>query len=297
MLRSAVREWQRDGASRLGAAIAYYAMISLSPLLLIAIAIGGAIFGETAARREILDQIGTLIGEESARGIETIIANSLEREERLRAGAIGIGVLVLGAAGVFVHLQEALNTIWGVQRRRGAFLQALLRKYFLSFGMVAGVGFLLLVSLVASAALAGLGAWLGRQASLSLAPLQILNTTLSFVLITLLFAMIFRFLPDVELEWRDVWIGAGVSSLLFAIGKWLIGVYLGQSSLSSAYGAAGSLVVILVWVYYSAQIMLFGVELTKCWKRSRRPEVVPEPHAESADENEPAPLLASALRD
>ena len=281
LLKEAFAAWNRDKAARLGAAIAYYTMVSLAPLLIIAVAIGGAVFGEQAARGEIVGQIGTLIGEDSARGIQSIIEHAREQPKQgWFAGVLGIGILLVGAAGVFIQLQDALNTIWRVQPKLDSAFKEVVQKYLLSFTMVIGIGFLLLVSLIISAALSALTKYVGSLLPGYLVVGELLNQLLSLGIITLLFALMFKFLPDVELKWRDVWMAAGLTSLLFAIGKFFIGFYLGHSIIASAYGAAGSLVVILIWVYYTTQIFLFGVEFTKCYKRRRGSPIVPEPHAE-----------------
>jgi membrane protein len=281
LLRETFEAWKRDRAARLGAAIAYYTMVSLAPLLIIAVAIGGAVFGEAAARGEIVEQIGMLIGEESARGIQTILEQAQQQPKSgLHAGLLGITVLLVGAAGVFIQLQDALNAIWRVRPKLHSALKETLQKYLVSFSMVIGIGFLLLVSLVMSAMLSGLSKYMGSLMPDNLLTVQWINQLLSLALITLLLAVMFKFVPDVKLAWRDVWGAAALTSLLFTIGKFFIGLYLGHSGISSAYGAAGSLVVILIWVYYSTQIMLFGVEFTKCYKKRRGSQIVAEPHAE-----------------
>lgn len=280
--RSAAAAWMRDKAPRLGAAISYYALISLAPLLVVAVAIGGSVFGEQAARGEIVGQISGMMGEQSAKTVQEILEHAWQPQKNLVAGAFGVIILLIGAAGVFVELQEALNTIWAVKTKPGLGWRVLVRQYFWSFAMVVGVGFLLLVSLIMSAVLAALGRYVSTFLPGSwLVYAEVGNVLISFAFITLVFAVCFKVVPDVELQWRDVWPGAAVTSMLFTAGKSLIGLYLGHSTLSSAYGAAGSLVVLLVWVYYSTQIMLFGVEFTKCYKKGvGGGPVVPMAHAE-----------------
>jgi membrane protein len=282
LLQEAGNEWLEDKASRLGAALAYYTIFALAPLLLIVIAVAGFVFGEEAARGELFEQIRGLVGDQGAVAIEAMVANASQKESNTLATIIGVAMLLVGAAGLFGQLQDALNTIWEVQPKPGRGLWDFLRDRFLSFTMVLGCAFLLLVSLVISAVLAALGSLFGDwQASIVG---QLINIVISFGVITGMFAMIYRFLPDVELAWADVWLGAAVTALLFTVGKWLIGLYLGHSSVGSAYGAAGSLAVLLVWLYYSAQIFLFGAELTKAYADRHGSRIVPMPNAEPVTE-------------
>lgn len=261
-------EWRKDKAQRLSAAIAFYTVLSLSPLLVIVIAIAGRVFGPDAVRGEIVAQFGSLIGRGPAQQIEAMIANAGNSDSGLLASLLGIATLFVGATGVFGQLKDALDTVWGAvpKKRRG--LWKLTRKHVLSLAMVLGVSFLLLVSLVFSAAISAIAKWAGALIpAATMTAIRLADVGLSFVVITVLFAMIYRILPDVRISWRDVWIGAAVTSLLFDIGKTLIGLYLGQSSIGSVFGAAGSLVIILVWVYYSASVFLFGAEFTEVLSR------------------------------
>ncbi|BAS56280.1 MULTISPECIES: YihY/virulence factor BrkB family protein [Leptolyngbya] len=282
LLRDTVTEWNEDNVPLLAAALAYYTMFSIAPLLIIAIAIAGAIYGQEAAQGEIVGQIQGLVGRDGAEFIQSMIENA----SKPGAGGgvatfIGIVVLIFGASGVFGQLQTALNTIWEVKPKPGRAVKSFLQARFLSFAMVLVIGFLLLVSLVLSAILAGISAYFGAFLPGSIAIGQILNFVISFGIITLLFASIYRFLPDVHVPWKNLWVGAAVTALLFNLGKFLLGLYLGNSGVSSTYGAAGSLVVILIWVFYSAQILLFGAEFTQVYSKYRGRPITPSSHAVS----------------
>lgn len=275
LIKEAFGEWQQDKASMLAAALAYYTVFSIAPLLVIAIAIAGAIFGQDAAQGEIVSQINQLVGQEGAEAIETILANADRPQLGSLASIISVVVLFIGASGVFAQLQEALNTVWNVQAKPNAGIWEFIRKRLLSFGMVLAIGFLLLVSLILSAMLSGISK-LEINLLPGLTPLwQLVNFAVSFGLITLLFALIYKYLPDAKIRWKDVWIGATITALLFTIGKFLIGLYLGRGSLGSAYGAAGSLIVFLAWVFYSAQILLFGAEFTQVYARKYGKKILP----------------------
>lgn len=265
LLKDTFQKWSTDKAPRLGAALSYYTVFSLVPLLVLTIAIAGLVFGKDAAQHAMMAQIESLVGPQSAAAIQQMLEIAQKPSSGALASLIAIGTLLLGASGVFAQLQDALNTVWDVEPKAGRGIRGVIKDRFFSFMAVLGTGFLLLVSLVLSAALAAFGKlfmnWLpGQEAVLHLA-----NFTISFGVITLLFAMMFKLLPDAKIAWRDVWIGAGLTSLLFTIGKLLIGLYLGKSDVGSAYGAAGSLVILLVWVYYSSQILLFGAEFTSVY--------------------------------
>jgi membrane protein len=261
LLKDAGSEWVEDKAPRLGAALAYYTAFSLAPLLVIVIAIAGLVFGQQAVQGHLSAQIQGLVGAEGAQAVETMVANANKPATGTLASILGIVMLLVGAGGLFGELQDSLNTVWEVQPKPGRGLLGMLRDRFLSFTMVLGTAFLLLVSLAVSAALAAMGSVFGEWGVSFLG--QVLNFLISFAVITLLFAMIYRFLPDVRIAWRDVWLGAALTAALFSVGEFLIGLYLGYAGTASAYGAAGSLAVLLVWLYYSAQIFLFGAELTK----------------------------------
>ena len=257
LFKEAFSEFSDDKAQRLGASLAYYTLFSITPLLLIAIAIAGLIFGHSEAQAQIVKQLRTLMGEAGAKAIEEMLISASKPKTGTLAIVIGAVTLLFGAAGVFGQLKDALNTIWNVEEKPKGGILGFIRGRFLSFAMVLGVGFLLLVSLVIDAALSALSSTLWE-------PVQLL---ISFAVITLMFAMIFRYLPDVRIEWRDVWFGAGFTSFLFVLGKFGLGLYLGKSAVGSSYGAAGSLVVLLVWIYWSANIMFFGAEVTQVYAR------------------------------
>jgi membrane protein len=271
-------KWWRDDTFRLGAALAYYTIFSLAPVVLIVVFVAGLVFGQETARRQLLEEIRNTVGAPVSRAIEATVTSENTISGDLLATAVSVVVLLIGATTVFAELQSALNNVWGVRARSGG-VWDLVKVRFWSFTVVLGIGFLLLVSLVISAALAALvelfpwaasGAWLWR----------LVNGLLSFGLITLLFALIYKILPDVAIAWSDVWIGAALTALLFTVGKYLIGLYLGRSSWVSAYGAAGSLVVVLVWVYYSSQILLFGAAFTQVYARRSGKPLVPTKNAE-----------------
>jgi membrane protein len=263
LLTQTLSSWIDDYAPSMGAALAYYTMFSIAPLLLIVIAVAGFIFGADAARGEILTQLQGLLGEDGAHAVEGLLKSVSEPAKSTGAAAIGIVVLLIGATSVFGELQDALDRIWRAPARdRHDGLWRLVKSRLLSFGMILGIAFLLVVSLVMSAALSALGKWWGPLFGSWETLLQITNFVISFGLITVMFAMIYKVMPRVHIQWPDVWIGAGVTALLFTIGKLLIGLYIGKSGIASGFGAAASLVVMLVWVYYSAQIFLVGAEFT-----------------------------------
>ncbi|NJL86396.1 MAG: YihY/virulence factor BrkB family protein [Leptolyngbyaceae cyanobacterium SM1_1_3] len=283
LIKEAFKEWQADDASRLAAALAYYTVFSLAPLLILVIAIAGIVFDASAAKDQIVAQIQRLVGSEGASVIEMALqnANRPGSNSGLVATLISLGVLLFGASGVFVELQASLNQVWNVKAKPTEGLMNMLRKRFLSFAMILVIGFLLLVSLVLSAALAALSNFLnGWIANLGWL-WQLVNLVLSVGVTTLLFAMIFKYLPDVKVTWKDVAVGALITAVLFTLGKFLIGLYLGNSSFGSTYGAAGSVVILLAWVYYSAQIMFFGAEFTQVYASRYGSRIVPDEHAVS----------------
>jgi membrane protein len=268
LLRETFNEWNQDKAPRLAAALAYYTAFSLAPLLVIAIAVAGLVFGADAVRGELQGQIQRVVGRDAAAAIEEMLAASSNQGAGIIASIIALVTLLLGAAGLFSQLKDALNTVWNVAPKPGTGgILATIKGQFLSFTMVLGIGFLLLISMVISAVLAGLQNAIGTLVPASVSALPLLNFIVSFVVTTVLFGLIYKVLPDAEIRWRDVWVGAAVTSLLFSIGRFLIGLYLGNSSIASSYGAAGSFVVLLVWVYYSAQILIFGAEFTQVYAR------------------------------
>lgn len=265
LLKESFAEWKKDKASTLGAALAYYTFFSMAPLLIIVIAIAGLAFGQEAAQGRIVDQINWLVGSDGAKAIQDVLESTKKPEAGILATIIGVITLLIGASTAFTELQDALNTIWDIEPEEHSGVWSLMKNRFLSFAMVLGIGFLLLVSLLLSALLTGVGEFMSGLLPLPEPILQGLNMIFSVAVITVLFAMIYKILPDARIEWKDVWIGSLVTSVLFTLGKFLIGLYLGQSSLGSAYGAAGSLVIVLVWVYYSVQIVFFGAEFTQVY--------------------------------
>ncbi|WP_427157106.1 YihY/virulence factor BrkB family protein [Aliinostoc sp. HNIBRCY26] len=279
LFQEAFQEWSEDKASRLAAALAYYTVFSIAPLLIIVIAIAGAVLGEDAARGEIVNQIQGLVGREGAEFIETAIQNANRPQAGTIASIISVALLLLGATGVFTELQDSLNTIWEVQAKPGRGVKNIVRQRFLSFAMVVSIGFLLLVSLVVSTILSAVvNYFTGLLPGIDFV-WQLLNFVISFIVTTLLFGLIFKVLPDVKITWADVLIGAMITSLLFSIGRFLLGHYLGNSSFGSAYGAAGSVVVILAWVYYTAQILFFGAEFTQVYARKYGRRILPTHNA------------------
>lgn len=280
LLKETFQEWQKDKVPLLAAALAYYTVFSITPLLVIAIAIAGAVFGQDAAKGEILAQVNELVGEKGAQAIEMTLNNVNQPQLKSTASIISVVVLLIGASGVFAQLQEALNTVWNVKAKPKGGIWNFIRKRLLSFGMVLVIGFLLLVSLIISAILSGIS-----KLDISVLPgftslWQLLNFGVSFGFISLLFALIYKYLPDAKIRWKDVWVGAIITALLFSLGKYAIGLYLGRGSFGSAYGAAGSLIVFLAWVFYSAQILLFGAEFTQVYARKYGRQIRPSKHSE-----------------
>jgi membrane protein len=280
LVKQAGEAWIDDYAPSMGAALAYYTVFSLAPLLLIVISIAGLVFGEDAARGEIFGQLRGMMGDAGAAAIQQLLAGVSKPSEGIVATAIGVTVLLIGATSVFGELQGALDRIWRAPARKSGGLWALIRARVLSFGMILGIAFLLMVSLVAGAAVAALGRFWGGFFAGWEVVLQVVNTAIGFGLSTVVFAMIYKLMPRVHVEWYDVWIGAVVTSLLFTLGKFLIGLYIGKSGVASGFGAAGSIAVVFVWVYYSAQIFLMGAEFTWVYARtfgSMRGLAVPAP--------------------
>ena len=274
-LRQTGSEFFEDKVPRLAAALAYYSIFSLAPLLLIAVSIVGIFFGDDAASGVLDDQLRASMGDTAAAAVQEMVANARKPADNLLASLMGLTVLVIGAGGVFGQLQDALNTVWGIAPRPGRGLRGIVRDRFLSFSMVLGIGFLLLTSLALSAFLQAASDTVGRV--LPLHPLfwGVLSAVVSFAVISLLFAAIFKVLPDAEIAWRDVVEGALFTAALFTLGKFALGWYLGREATSSTYGSAGSLVLILLWVYFSAIILLLGAEFTQVYARLRGREIAP----------------------
>jgi len=280
VLKRAFAGWWDDNVPRLGASLAYYTLFALSPVLLVATSIAGLVFGPDAVRGEIVGQIQGLVGRQGAEAVQAMLENASRPSASIPATIVGLVTFFLGATGAFLELQTALNAIWRVKPRPGANVRDFVVQRLISFGLVVGVGFLLLVSLLVSAALAALSRYLGHIFPALTAVWEAANVLVSLFVITLLFAMVYKILPDVRLRWRDVWIGALVTAGFFSIGKQLIGLYLGTSSVASSYGAAGSVVVLLVWVYYSAQVVLLGAEFTRFYVERFRGQPPPMKHAQ-----------------
>jgi membrane protein len=266
ILRRSVAGWWNDNVPRLGASLAYYTLFALAPILVVAIGIGGLVFGPEAVRGEIVGQIQGLIGREGAEAVQAMLEGASRPGSSIAATVAGIITFFLGATGAFLELQTALNAIWHVEPKSdGSYWRVLVMQRVISFGLVVALGFLLLTSLLVSAALAAIHRYMGNAFPGVVVLWEALNVIVSLTVITLLFALIYKVLPDVKLSWRDVWIGALVTAGLFSIGRLVIGLYLGTASIASTYGAAGSVVVILIWVYYSAQIILLGAEFTRAY--------------------------------
>lgn len=263
LLKSVFSSWSADYAPSMGAALAYYTMFSIAPLLLIVISVAGLVFGEEAARGEIFHQLEGLMGAEGAQAVQGLLENANKPKQGVASTIVGGVLLLVGATTVFSELQSALDRIWRApEREQFSGIWNLLRSRLLSFGLILGLGFLMMVSLIFSAALAALSKWWGPVFGDWQTAAHLLNQLVSFGFTTLVFAMIYKFMPHVKIEWHDVWIGALVTALLFTLGKFLISMYIGKAGVSSSFGAAGSLVILLLWVYYSAQIFLLGAEFT-----------------------------------
>jgi membrane protein len=292
LLRDTFKEWSEDGATRLAAALAYYTTFSLAPLLVLVIAIAGLVGGQEAAQTQTMAQVEDLLGDEGREFIQEMIATASRPTTGWTATLIGAGTLLFGALGVFGELQNSLNTIWEVKPKPAkGFLDGVKRfivKRLMSFTMVLGIGFLLLASLVISAAVSALGEFIGTRWPLADFWLSLINFVVSFLVITFLFAMIFKFLPEIKIAWKDVWLGAAVTSALFTLGKFLIGLYLGRSQVGTIFGAAGSLAILLIWIYYSAQILFFGAEFTQVYANRYGSKIVPDPGMVKITEHERA---------
>ncbi|PWC33054.1 YihY/virulence factor BrkB family protein [Azospirillum sp. TSO35-2] len=265
IVADAARGWMNDDAMSLGASIAFYTIFSLAPLAILVIALAGLVFGDDAARGALVDQLSGLIGRDAGQTVQDMIARAGDRGTSVWASAIGIGTILVGATTVFVELQTALNRIWKVEASQEATITWLVRVRLKALALIGAIGFLLVVSLVVSAGLAAFGAWAASVLPSLPALLWGFDVVTSWAVLTVLFALIYRILPDTGIPWTDVWLGAAVNAFLFAVGKFLIGFYIATSGVVTVYGAAGSFVLILLWVYYSAVIFLFGAELTRAY--------------------------------
>ena len=297
LTKSATQAWSDDYAPSMGAALSYYTLFSIAPLLLIVISVAGMIFGEKAVQGELTGSLQFLMGEEGAKAIEGLLTSVSEPKEGIVATVIGIFVLLLGATTVFGELQNSLDRIWRAPARKDASsLWRLLRSRLLSFGMILGMAFLLMVSLVLDTVLQALGKMWGTGAFEAIG--QALNMVVGFAITTTIFAMIYKLLPRAKVAWHDVWVGAAVTAVLFTLGKFLISLYIGRSAVASSFGAAGSLVVVMIWVYYSAQIFLLGAEFTWVYSHShgsRRGEKRPGAPVDEMDQPKPMPAPARAV--
>lgn len=259
------KEWNEDKVTRLAASLSYFTVFSLAPLLIVIIAVAGLIFGASVAQKQIVDQLQGLVGSDGAQLIDSLLNNARHVNTDILATIFGVAATVLGATGVVGELKDSLNTIWNVAPKPGRGLFGTFFERLLSLGMVLGIGFMLLVSLVLSASLTAIGTSIRSYFVQWVIIAQILDLLLSFAAVTLLFAGLFKFLPDVHVAWRDVWVGSLVTALLFTLGKYAIGLYLGNSNIATPFGAAGSLVVLFVWIYYAAQILFLGAEITQVY--------------------------------
>ncbi|WP_020470053.1 YihY/virulence factor BrkB family protein [Zavarzinella formosa] len=268
LIKDTVKEFSEDNCPRLGAALAFYTALSLAPMLLVVLGIAGLVFGEQAAQGQISGQLNDLVGADNAKTIEDMMAASRSKSGSIWSTILGVGSLIVGATGVFIQLQDAINTVWGVKvETTGLGILTELKNRLLSFTMICTMAFLLLVSLVFSAFLTGLAGGINRLIPYGTVWMGLLNMVVSFLLTTAMFAMIFKLLPKTKLDWGDVWIGAAVTALLFNLGKYLISLYMGMAAVGSPFGAAGSFVVLLMWIYFSTQILLFGAEFTQIFAK------------------------------
>jgi membrane protein len=258
-------------------------LLSTAPLVLFSVALAGAAFGDDAARGQVADQVGAVVGPQAASAIQGVVRNAHREDSGALSSVVGFAVLLFGASGVFGELQTTMNAIWGVKPKPGRGIKGFLRDRFFSFTMVLGVAFMLLVSLLVSTALAAVGRFLAGALPGGEVLWQIVNFLVSIAIITGLFGLIFKVIPDIEIRWRDVWVGGLVTACLFTLGKFLLGLYLGKSSFASSYGAAGSVVALVVWVYYASQILFMGAEFTQVYAQMFGGKVRPSPQAVPAD--------------
>ena len=277
-------EWVEDGALMLSAALAYYSVFSIAPLLIISVSIAGLVLGPEAVRGQLDEQLSGYIGKQAALGVQSMVQGASKPAQSWMGAVMGFTLLLVGASGVFGQLKVALNIIWDVKVTKKVGVAGFLRSYLLSFGMVLVLGFLLLVSLLLSAAIAALNKYLNYYLGLPVEVWTVVATIVSIALLALLFATLFKVLPDMQVRWREVWVGAVVTAVLFEVGKFGLGYYIGRESTASTYGAAASVVLLLLWVYYASCILLFGAEFTQVYARSSGRHVEPAPHAELVSE-------------
>ena len=287
LLKETATAWDEDNVTRLAASLAYYTLLSIAPLVILAVAVAGLAFGQDAAREHIARELSGVVGAGAATAIESIAKNAHTPGTGVPSVVVGLLILLFGASGVFGELQSALNTVWDVAPQPGRGLWGIVKDRFFSFSLVVGVAFLLLVSLVVSAGLTWVGQVFEHTLPGGAAVWQILNFGISLGVVTVLFALMFKTLPDVFIRWRDVWVGAAVTAGLFTLGKFGLGIYLGSAGVSSAYGAAGSIVALVIWVYYSSQVVLVGAEFTEAYARRFGSRIQPDGHAVSVERLQP----------
>ena len=281
LLKDSAIAWDNDNIGTQGAALAFFTVLSLSPLLTLVILLSSLGFGHEAASGHLVSQIRGLIGIEGARFVQSLITNAYNSDANVLAAIFTVVMLLLGASAVFIQLRDSLNTIWRVQQKPGGSIRAFLRARLFSFAMILGIGFLLLVSLVLSAALAAMSSYLSTLLALLGSLVSVLDFLVSFVGITVVFAFMFKVLPAATIKWRDVWVGAAVTSFLFSVGKLLIGLYLGTSAIGATFGAASSLGILMMWAFYSSQIALFGAEFTRLYAMRFGSNIIPDANAVS----------------
>src|SRR5437763_13748143 len=281
LLKQTAMEWLDDKAPQLGAALAYYSVFALAPLVLLLLAIVGVLFRDdpSGAWSRVTEQMGYFLDRSAVQVVTDIAKDASKPDKSTLAAAIGIGLALFGASGVFGQLQDALNTIWGVKAKPGEGIMSFIRARFVSFAMLGGVFFLLLVSLTIEAMLKGFSRYVQQALPGGLAIALSVYLVFDFAVVVLLFAMIFKFLPDAKIQWRDVWIGSVMTAIFFGVGKWALGLYLGSGTAASAYGAASSLITLLLWVYYSSQILLVGAEFTQVYACRAGRGIAPDEHA------------------
>jgi membrane protein len=265
LLKDSAIAWDDDDIVGQGAALAYYTVFALSPLLILMIVLSSIGFGQQAASGHLVDQIRGLIGAEGARFVQSMITNAYQADSNALAAVVSMIMVLLGASAVFVQLRTSLNAIWRVTHKPVGTIRRFLQARLFAFAVILGIGFLLLVSLTFSAVLAAVSDYLGRNIVLLAGLVSVLDFVVSFIGVTIMFALMFKFIPDAIAEWRDVWVGAAVTSVLFAVGKLVIGLYLGNGAIGSTFGAASSLAIIMLWAFYSVQIVLFGAEFTRLY--------------------------------
>ncbi len=288
LFKQTISEWSEDKAPQLGAALAYYTVFSLAPLVVVLLAVIGFLFRHdpAGAWQKVTEQMSYFLDKSAVEVVQNIAAQSSQGSKGIIATIIGFALALFGASGVFGQLQDALNTIWGVKPKPGAGIAGFLRTRFLSFALVGGICFLLLVSLTAESVLKAFSHYVQSQFPGGIVLAVACYLIFDLVVVTVLFAIIFKYLPDARIRWRDVWFGAVMTALFFALGKWALGLYLGSGSAASAYGAASSLITLLLWVYYSSQILLFGAELTQVWADRYGHKVEPDQHAVRVERKE-----------